>query len=471
MASVPILVLTLSLGLAQATYDCRRPNQACLNNGNCTFTSANCTCTPEFSGYDCGLELVNVDQRSCTISTCVNGSTCYDDGTGAKCYCDSEHYGDMCEKDRFSLTCVADLMVIGINPYSSSGFDAFVEDKKGIAGCDSQGVPNPAIKFDKIPDSWEGHYIKVEHDSAACGPSVPVITGDKKEFNRVVVVKYSPNLLTDIDDRYYVKCILEKNVVVDSRVVRINVTGVHSQHVVSRTDIAKAVDFFLVVSGDSYTGDPVDVGTELKFIFGVQGVYTSLRVEEGEANNTISNDTKTLKLIEGSCVHTDGFPVISEAVTPDSSNKQELNLKIRAFHFDGNDKVIFSFRVRVCVAADNSTCEPVNCTAPDGGYGRRKRDAENEVQLSKVVKIRSQDGGQNGENSNPDTIPGITATGCETSWEMTTALIAMAVAIFFHILLSGALIVIVVFSRRRRHSNRESKTGVYAVSSATAKRL
>ncbi|XP_048257163.1 EGF-like domain-containing protein 1 [Haliotis rufescens] len=466
MASVPILVLTLSLGLAQATYDCRRPNQACLNNGNCTFTSPNCTCTTEYSGYDCGLQLVNVDQHNCTTTTCVNGSTCYDDGTGAKCYCDSEHYGDMCEKDRFSLTCVADLMVIGINPYSTSGFEAFVEDKKGIIGCGSRRVPTTVDTFDKIPDSWEGHYIQVEHDSAACGPSVPVITGERKEFNRVVVVKYSPNLLTDIDDRYYVKCILEKNVVVDSSVVRINVPGVNSQHVVSREDIAKAVDFYLTVSGGLYKEDPVDVGTELKFTFGVQAVYTSMRVEEGEANNTISNDTKTLKLIEGSCIHSDGFPVISEAVTPDSSNKQELNLKIRAFHFDGNDEVIFSFRVRVCVAADNSACDPVNCTAPDGGYGRRKRDAGDEVQLSKVVKIRSQ-----GENSNPDTIPGIAAKGCETSWEMTTILIAMAVAIFFLILLSGALIVIVVFSRRRRRNSRESKTGVYAVSSAIEKRL
>ncbi|XP_071093030.1 EGF-like domain-containing protein 2 [Haliotis cracherodii] len=463
MTCLRILVLIASIGFAHATFDCRRPNQACMNGGSCTFTSADCTCDPAYGGYDCGLTLADVDQNSCTSSTCLNGGTCFDDGVlGAKCYCDSEYYGDACEKNRFSLTCVADLMVIGINPYSASGYEAFVEDKKGIAGCDSQQVPNPVDTFDKIPDSWEGHYIQVEHDSAACGPSVPVITSGKKEFNRVVVVKYSPNMLTDIDDRYYVKCILEDNVVVDSSVVKINVNGVNSQHEVSREDIAKAVDFYLFANNVFYNGDPVDVGTELRFVFGIQGVYTSMRVEEGEANNTISNDTKTLKLIEGSCVYADGFPVISEAVTPDPSNSREFNLKIRAFHFDGNDEVIFSFRVRVCVAADNSACDPVTCTAPDGGYGRRKRDAGNEVQLHKVVKIRSQGEGQYGDNvySKPNATPGVTATGCEASWELTATLIAMAVAIFFLIVLSATLIVIVVMFRRRRRK-KESKIDVY----------
>ncbi|XP_046558809.1 EGF-like domain-containing protein 1 [Haliotis rubra] len=446
----PILVLLLSLGFAHATFDCRRPNQDCLNGGNCTFTSAECSCATNYTGYDCGLESAKVDQNNCTATACVNGSTCYDDGTGAKCYCDSEHYGDMCEKDRFSLSCVADLMIIGINPYSAAGYEAFVEDKQGVTGCNSQAVPTPVNTSDKIPDSWEGHYIQVEHDSAECGPSVPVITGGKKEFDRVVVVKYSPNLLTDIDDRFNVKCILEKNVAVDSRVVMINATGVTSQHVVSREDVAKAVDFYLFVGGRQYNGDPIDVGTELQFVFGVQGVYTSLRVEEGEANNTVSNATKTLKLIEGSCMHTDGYPVIAEAVTPDSSNSKEFNLRIRAFHFDGNDELIFSFRVRVCVAADSSTCEPVNCTAPGGGYGRRKRDVGNEVQLYKAVKIRSGAGRRHEEDSNPRTIPDITV--CETSWQMTATFIAMAVAIFFLIVLSSSLIVIAVLSRGRKDS-------------------
>ncbi|XP_067652302.1 EGF-like domain-containing protein 2 [Haliotis asinina] len=448
---VPLtLVLLLSLGFAHATFDCRRPNQDCLNGGNCTFTSADCICTTEYTGYDCGLVLDKVNQNNCTATTCVSGSTCYDDGTGAKCYCDSEHYGDMCEKDRFSLTCVADLMIIGINPYSASGYEAFVEDKQGVSGCGSQAVPNPVSTFDKIPDSWEGHYIQVEHDNAACGPSVPVIIGRKKEFNRVVVVKYSPNLLTDIDDRFNVKCILENNVAVDSTVVMINVTSVNSQHVVSREDVAKAVDFYLLVGGGLYNGDPLDVGTELQFVFGVQGVYTTLRVEEGEANNTIANDTKTLKLIEASCMHTDGYPVIAEAVTPDPSNSREFTLRIRAFHFDGNDEVIFSFWVRVCVAADSSTCDPVNCTAPDGDYGRRKREVGSEVQLFKTVKIRSGGGGRHEEDFNPRTIPDITM--CETSWQVTISLIVMAVAIFFLIVLSSGLIVITVLSRRRRRS-------------------
>ncbi|XP_067652312.1 EGF-like domain-containing protein 2 [Haliotis asinina] len=462
MRNLHIVVLIASLGFADATFDCRRPNQACMNGGNCTFISADCTCDVAYGGYDCGLTLADVDQNSCTPTTCLNGGTCYDDGTGAKCYCDSEHYGNTCEKNRFSLSCVADLMIIGINPYSASGYEAFVEDKQGVTGCGSQAVPNPVSTFDKIPDTWEGHYIQVEHDSAACGPSVPMITTGRKEFDRVVVVKYSPNVLTDIDDRYHAKCILEDNVVVDSRVVKINVTGVISQHVVSRQDIAKAVDFYLLAGGGIYNGDPLDVGTELRFVFGIQGVYTSMRVEEGEANNTIANDTKTLKLIEASCVHADGYPVIAEPVTPDPSNSREFNLRIRAFHFDGNDEVIFSFRVRVCVAADNSACDPATCTAPDGGYGRRKRDVGNEVQLFKTVKIRIGGETQSNENASPkpNTIPGVTPTGCETSWEITATLIAMAVAIFFLIVLAVTLIIVVVMFRHHRRK-REAKVDVY----------
>ncbi|XP_067668651.1 EGF-like domain-containing protein 2 [Haliotis asinina] len=437
MSSLPVLVLTLFLGLARTTFDCRRPNQDCLNSGTCTFTSADCICTSAYSGYDCALELAIVDQRSCTSMTCVNGGTCYDDGTGANCYCDREHYGDRCEKDRYTLSCVADLMIIGINPYSAAGYEAFVEDKQGVTGCGSQAVPNPVSTFDKIPDSWEGHYIQVEHDSAACGPSVPVVTGNRKDFDRVVVVKYSPGELIYMDDRYKVKCILENNVFVDSSVVKINVTGADSQHVVSREDVAKAVDFYLYVGDFLYNGDIVDAGAELKFLFGVQGVYTSLRVEEGEANNTVTNDAQTLKLIEGSCVHADGRPFVSGAVTPDTSNSRLLTLLIKAFHFDGNDEVIFSFRVKVCVAADNSACDPVNCTTSNGerGYGRRKRDAGNEVNLYKVVKIRGQ-----GESSDQTSI-----SACETSWGITTALSVVAVAIFILIFISAVLIVIIIF--------------------------
>ncbi|XP_046558805.1 EGF-like domain-containing protein 2 [Haliotis rubra] len=462
---------------ADATFDCRRPNQACMNGGSCTFISADCACDPAYSGYDCGLTLADVDQNSCTPTTCLNGGTCYDDGTGAKCYCDSEHYGNTCEKNRFSLTCVADLMIIGVNPYSAAGYEAFVEDKQGVTGCDSQAVPAPVDTFDKIPDSWEGHYIQVEHDSAACGPSVPMITTGRKEFDRVVVVKYSPNVLTDIDDRYHVKCILEDNVVVESRVVKINVTGVVSQHVVSREDIAKAVDFYLLAGagGGIYNGDPLDVGTELRFVFGIQGdtgadrskvfsVSNDTKAPEADRSDegSVFNDTQTLKPIEASCVHADGYPVIAEAVTPDPSNSREFNLRIRAFHFDGNDEVIFSFRVRVCVAADNSACDPATCTAPDGGYGRRKRDVGNDVQLYKAVKIRSGGGTQSNDNAipKPNTIPGVTSTGCETSWEMTATLIAMAVAIFFLIVLAVTLIIIVVMFRHHRRK-REAKIDVY----------
>ncbi|XP_067668640.1 EGF-like domain-containing protein 2 [Haliotis asinina] len=437
----------------QATFDCRRPTQDCKSGGTCTYVSPTCTCpggaSPTHEGHDCGLLISTKGALSCvTTDPCVAGQgDCYDDGAGGMCYCSSDYYGPTCAEQRFTVTCLADRMVIGINPYGTFSGVAYIEGKRGTAACESFPVPSVSSS-DNIPDTWEGRYIEVEHTSPDCGTITPAANGGNMEYTRDVVIQYSQDYILNIDDRYTVKCVLDgSGVPVSYSIVPIDTTDLSPLNTITREDYLGPVFLALTTGGQAVTTTPVDVGAELLFTFAISPEYDSMLIISGEANNTLTVGTKTLNLITGSCMDNDAFPVTVEAAARGSggTDKRELTLKIRAFHFDGNTEVGFKFVVKVCLTANAADCDPVNC--PPGsanGFGRRRRASSDETIVERIISIRD-----------PRSITklddkGVVYSECSMSGKISAAMVAMAVALSILILLCIVLIARAVSSRIHR---------------------
>ncbi|XP_071093025.1 EGF-like domain-containing protein 2 [Haliotis cracherodii] len=438
----------------QATFDCRRPSQDCKNGGTCSYVASACTCpggaSPTHEGEDCGLLIIDKGASSCiTTDPCKAGQgACYDDGSGGMCYCFSDYYGSTCDEQRFTVSCLADRMVIGLNPYGTFSGVAYIEGKRGTAACESSPVPS-ASSSDNVPDTWEGRYIEVEHTSPDCGTITATPNGVNIEYTRDVVIQYSQDYIINIDDRYTVKCVLDgSGVPVSYNIVPVNTADLSPLNTITRQDFLGPVFLALTSGGQAVSTNPIDVGAELVFTFAISPDYESMLIISGEANNTMTVGTKTLNLITGSCMDDDAFPVIVEEASRGSggTDKREINLKLRAFHFDGNTDVGFKFLVKVCLTANAADCDPANC--PPGsanGFGRRRRAAPSETIVERIISI--QDPRSITKLDEKDVV----YSECQMSGKISAAMIAMAVALSILILLCIALIARAVTSRIHRN--------------------
>ncbi|XP_046327126.2 EGF-like domain-containing protein 2 [Haliotis rufescens] len=368
MLALWLLFLT-TVAPVTPTFDCRRPNQACLNTGLCWFDSPLCKCddvTPPTQGYNCGLVTSSKGTGACVNSNPCTPSQgdCYDDGGVARCYCDADHYGQTCQEERFTVSCTPYTMVIGINPNGNFTGVAYIMGKKDIDSCHAKAVPVEASSTDRIPDTWRGHYIEVDHESTDCGDTDTTMGSDITEFSRDVVIQYSRDYIADVDDKYTVKCILDdEGTMVSTRVFSIN-PDVAPLNPVNNSDTVSPVFLALTSGGTSVTDNPIDIGAELVFTFSVPHRYESMKVISGLADNTLTTGKRSLTLISDGCVHPEAYSItIQQPLRHEIGSdvdKREIIYKLKAFLFDGNNDVIFKFNVKVCLASNDADCEPVS---------------------------------------------------------------------------------------------------------------
>ncbi|XP_071093027.1 EGF-like domain-containing protein 2 [Haliotis cracherodii] len=465
MRSMVVWVLLLALGLVEATFDCRRMSQACVN-GVCTLGQPLCDCQSSgFEGYDCALD----SSSKTTCSICTEGQgTCYTEGAVDKCYCGREYYGETCDRKRFDVYCTESLMVIGINPYGTFAGIAYIEGMRGTPVCESVVVPVNASDTDQLPDTWdEGRYIEVLHNSSECGSAVLVDHGNgTREFIRTAVVRYDTEMILHVDDLVTARCVMEDNVTV-AGAITLGTThdGLNPVPIWNPLGVAR---LYILSNGMPITnslanGKPVLIGEELRFVIGLEGVYTHMRIEYGEATDNRTGTNKTLVFIRNGCMTPEAMPVTKAALKPNSVNiTDHSELVLYAFRFEGSDEVLFSFDIKVCVLADADRCAPATCTGGEMGYGRRRRDAAATTTLEQVIKIRD-----TASTEDDDSDPPAIETECRP-WEITLTLIVMAVALFFLLFVCVVLIVIIVMSRRRRCRS-ESMTNLTASSVTTEK--
>ncbi|XP_067668662.1 EGF-like domain-containing protein 2 [Haliotis asinina] len=456
MLTFGIFFLT-TLAPVTPTFDCRRPNQVCLNGGTCWFDSPLCNCgdtTPPTEGYNCGLVTSFKGAGACATSDpCTTGqSTCYDDGDGtAKCYCDADHYGSSCQEKRFTVSCTPYTMVIGMNPNGNFTGVAYIQGKKDTASCHAIPVPAVSSTIDRVPDTWQGHYIELDHEGSDCGDTVTTMGSDITEFARDVVIQYSLDYIADVDDKYHVKCILDDNgTTVSTRVFSIN-PDVAPLNPVNNSDTVSPVFLALTSGGLPVTDNPIDIGAELFFTFSIPTRYESMKVMSGYADNTLTTGKKSLTLISDGCVHPDAYSItVQQPLRHDlgsSVDKREIIFKLKAFLFDGNNDVIFTFIVKVCLISNDADCDPETCPISTPNT-RRRRDVTDQSTLQKVVHIRYPVTKQEGDDNTP-------RPTCSISTRMTAVVVAMATCLFLLIVFTVILIIRVVQKAKRRIHTKE----------------
>ncbi|XP_046327157.2 EGF-like domain-containing protein 2 [Haliotis rufescens] len=454
MTGLSFLLLILKLISADASFNCLRPNQECLNNGTCLVTGS-CSCQPTHEGFDCGLDKAEKGAGGCgSSSPCtVGNSDCYDDGSGMKCYCYSDYYGLKCQEERIQILCTEDHMVIGFNPYNSNNYSGmtYIEGKADSPVCQDKLISGVNASI-YIPNNWAGRYLDVEHSSVVCGAITPVRNDTRMEYTRKLVVQYNKDFLTALDERFSITCFLPiANISISNSISKVNTGNINLKTVV-REDAIKPVVLYIFADGELVeVNTPIEVGSDLLLYFNIAGEYKSMRILSGEANNMQTNGSRSLRLIENSCIHADAFSVIKKAPYLDTKNDSTLiAFKLTAFKFVGSSSVSFRFSIKVCVSINKADCEPVDC-APGkaNGFGRKKRNAPDETTVEGVIKIR-----------NPTLITERGDDGyCTLPDEVIATLIAMAVVIFILMVMSTALLAKSVIRHRRSRSKLSGCSG------------
>ncbi|XP_046574916.1 EGF-like domain-containing protein 2 [Haliotis rubra] len=461
MRSLTFCFVALLAHLGAASFDCRRTSQSCTAPTTCAFTSSTCDCSSATSpseGYDCGLVTAQIRAGACATSDpCSTHGTCYDSAGTALCYCTADSYGTNCDEKRLTVACETGKMVIGVNPAGASFTGhAYVQGYRADANCNLAQVPDPTLASDSIPDTWMGYALDLDNTGTACGDVVAVNTGGKTEYTRIIVVQYESDFLTSIDDLFTAKCVFNHaGALVFSGIAKLDPTALTG----NLNEISAETEFspvsLALTSGGSpvVSTTPINVGSEIVFTFTIPTEYESMRIVTAVADNTVTADLKTLNIVTASCMDNAAYPISVEAPTRGSTgtDKREITLKLKAFHFDGNDEVGFKFTVKVCLTANDADCNPETCNGvAASGFGRKKREASaGEKVITRFITVRDpQSFGQDGQT-------GLTNSNCQITGQTTAAMVAMGIVIFTLLILCLVLIVRFVSHRNRSESKQD----------------
>ncbi|XP_067686837.1 EGF-like domain-containing protein 2 [Haliotis asinina] len=461
MRSLTLCIVALLAHLAAASFDCRRTSQSCAASTTCSFTSSTCDCTSAASpsqGHDCNLITSQVGVGAClTSDPCSTDGTCYDDAGTARCYCTADSYGTICDQKRLTVACETGKMVIGVNPAGTAfSGHAYVQGQRADASCNLAAVPNPTSTADSIPDTWMGYALDLANTGTTCGDVVAVNTGGKTEYTRIIVVQYESDFLTSIDDLFTAKCVFDDTgALVFSGIAKLDPTALTGNlNEVSAETQFSPVSLALTSGGSPVVSTtPINVGSELLFTFTIPTEYESMRIVTAVANNTVTADLKTLNIVTASCMDDAAYPISVEAPARGSAgtDKREITLKLKAFHFDGNDEVGFKFTVKVCLTANDADCNPATCNGVAGsGFGRKKRETSgDEKVITRFITVRdAQSFGLEGQT-------GLTNSDCQITGQTTAAMVAMGIVIFTLLILCLVLIVRFVSHRNRSESKQD----------------
>ncbi|XP_071104165.1 EGF-like domain-containing protein 2 [Haliotis cracherodii] len=459
MKTLTVCVVALLAHLAAASFDCRRTSQTCTSPTTCSYAASACDCasaTNPSQGHDCGLVTAQVGVGACaSADPCSTGGICYDAGGTATCYCDEDTYGEFCGLNRLAVACETGKMVIGVNPAGTFTGHAYIEGKRDESSCNLAIVPTPS-PGDSIPDDWLGYALDLANTGTSCGDIVAVNTAGKTEYTRTIVVQYEADFLTNIDDLFTAKCVFnDAGALVYSGIVKLDPASLTGNLNPKSTETEFSPVGLTVMSAGTpvVSTTPIVVGSEIVFTFTIPTEYESMRIVTAVANNTVDASLKTLDVVTASCMDAAAFPIAVEAPTRGTggTDKREITLKLRAFHFDGNDQVGFKFTVKVCLTANDADCDPETCNGvAASGFGRKKREAsDDEKVITRYITVRdSLAGGQDGQT-------GLTNNDCQIPGQTTVAMVAMGIVIFTLIILCLVLIVRSLSRRTRSESKQE----------------
>ncbi|XP_064596174.1 uncharacterized protein LOC135462823 [Liolophura sinensis] len=378
---------------AYVPYDCRRSNQVCVSDvtgGQCTNTGS-CVCTdPNFTGYDCSLPAVQERfPPQCSID-CGGRGRCYDDGFGAKCFCDPSYYGDRCQFDRVSVQCFTEYMTIRVFPINFNG-EIFVATLPPDV--------EPACQFEAAPDG-NGFLKNLSFSDNPtvnpCLPNLSVATSTvdgTNIFTYEISVKYNPRYTTFVDEIHTVTCEHTLNGPLVGAVIDVdggptNGVIISGNATVLDLDITRESDGVSVSRNNlvTFIGEDLNIKVSLKD----ESRYKNHKVENCGAYNyplldsAVNNLRLEKRMVADGCPAPDSQDVISG---PLIKTPTTVFVPFKAFKFNTGELHIYC-SVRVCLQATDALCQPDDCTAqkggPGGGFGRKKRQSGDDQDVEEL---------------------------------------------------------------------------------------
>ncbi|XP_067687150.1 uncharacterized protein [Haliotis asinina] len=150
--------------------DCGRLGQYCQNGGLCLQEDGICWCSSSYIGPNCATHKDDIQGGSgCDSLHCVHG-TCMSNGTLARCACDRNYTGELCDKATYFSQCNPNNISICITPPRSiNAITAiYIKDHRETPDCKLALAPTPPDPNDGIVDWCEG-YAAVFRYNTSCG--------------------------------------------------------------------------------------------------------------------------------------------------------------------------------------------------------------------------------------------------------------------------------------------------------------
>lgn len=341
----------------------------CKNGGTCTEND--CTCTGTFGGYNCGYDTALVAACTADPSPCLNGGTCYNDGTGDLCACPYGYYGNKCENETIQIKCEGNAVEYNL---------VFPMDFAGTVNLGDN--PECAMTESQDPDlNTKSYSLTVDISGKETGCNMTNIETSSNpetgatEFTAAFQVNYLPGITTFLDELYDLTCAHE-NVDIKLSQDLANVGVVRENLTVS--------DFNETYSPVELTvldklGNPLTADTQL-FVGDIFQLHVYLTDDQAyndvllvscTTNNTLTDtDQKTFRILEKSCP-----TKLSKRLTKGQEIKMyEKTLKdgtvvqtpgkvvsIEAFKFVDSNNIGVVCTAKVCKPDDNSCAVPTNC--------------------------------------------------------------------------------------------------------------
>ncbi|XP_041371996.1 EGF-like domain-containing protein 2 [Gigantopelta aegis] len=159
------LFIAVLTGIQCGPFHCTRSSQPCPTDATCVRSNGTCQCPSPLQGDDCSIHADRITNTNCM---CKNGGVCVRKDNDVVCACSVFYYGSDCSEKRYRVKCSTDEIIFNINPVGNfSGYASVKDENK--PECRSTPVPSPPVGGDGIPDTWEGHVLRLIFNSSTCG--------------------------------------------------------------------------------------------------------------------------------------------------------------------------------------------------------------------------------------------------------------------------------------------------------------
>ncbi|XP_076437262.1 EGF-like domain-containing protein 2 isoform X2 [Babylonia areolata] len=392
------VVVQAQVGPTPYTYDCRRSQAGCKNEGTCDTADGKCLCPVGFQEDDC--RQITSDVTTCSDDACQNNANCTRDG---KCVCNSNTYGPTCANARVAVWCSQTEMFVNIYPHGDSDFSGIIflstrspgQNGRSLQRCHFKNVSSVDVSAHAYVTDANGSppqlsgFFKVLPFSQSAGDTsgdfcVAAETHDREhrtDHVQRVVVEYNGEIISSLDQVFLFNCSVSKtaNLTTLSSASAMSVTILDDDYqVVNVTEKLDPVTFVIQdantkrrVTNNVNLGDPLDLVFTLRISRSdLDGNDTSSEVVAGfkvtscTASNSLS---ASIHFLVDDCPGQGSELLYRGHVTQkDDAQGKTTVIPLNAFRFVGEQDVVsFTCTIHLCslgqLKANPDACKKRAC--------------------------------------------------------------------------------------------------------------